>query len=515
VQGSARSLTRAEAEIELARWSASLATDPLKWAEQAFPWGEGDLAGRALEQWQRDFLTDLGEQIRTHGFDGQHSVPPVQMAVGSGHGTGKSALSSILVLFIMSTRPQCKGVVTANTQTQLETKTWAELALWKRRCRTGHWFNLTSGRGAMRMSHVRAPETWRVDAIPNRKDASEAFAGLHAAGSTAFLVFDEASGIHDSIWTVAEGATTDGEPMWFAFGNRTRPNGRYHECWGRFKHRWNTRTIDSRDVTMTSKKRIQDWIDDHGEDSDFVRIRVRGLPPLAAATQLIGLDVIEAARKREVYVPATEQLIAGVDVAWYGSDRSVIAYRRGPDARSLPWVEMKKRDPMQVANRCAEEHETHKVDMWVVEVTGIGAGVYSRMKEMGLPVTAFDPAERYGRLDGDEIPWNQRARAYLRLRDWLRWEGAIPDTEDLASELSAQAYHTKGKEVILADKDTIRQELGRSPDESDALAFTLHVSLPPKTSPSLDEMRRVLRARTQQDRRVDALLGIRDPFDNE
>lgn len=509
-------LSHSDAERLLARWSASLADDPLEWVRQAFPWGKGDLTGRTLETWQEQFFDDMGREIRANGFDGQHSVPPVQMAVGSGHGTGKSATASMLILFLMSTRPHCKGVVTANTQSQLETKTWAELALWKKRCRTGHWFNYQASRGAMRLSHMRAPETWRVDAIPNRKEQSEAFAGLHAATSTPFLLFDEASGIHDRIWEVAEGATTDGEPMWVVFGNRTRPSGRFHDCWHRFAHRWNRRTIDSRSVTLTNKTRIQAWIDDYGEDSDFVRVRVRGEPPLAAATQLISTDVVEAARKRDPMVSPSSRLIAGVDVAWQGDDRSIIWFRRGADARSIERVEMRKRDPMEVANRCSEEHKRHKVDMWVVEVTGIGAGVYARLRELGIPVSAYDPSARYGRLVGDETAWNERARVYLRLRDWLRWEGAIPDSEELQSELVVQSYHQKGKETILVPKDVIKTELGRSPDESDALAATFYVDMPEAPSASVQELRLEARRRAlRQDRRADELLGIADPFDDQ
>jgi hypothetical protein len=56
----------------------------------------------------------------------------IQIAVASGHGIGKSALVSWLLLWSMTTFEDTKGVVTANTEVQLRTKTWAELSKWYR-----------------------------------------------------------------------------------------------------------------------------------------------------------------------------------------------------------------------------------------------------------------------------------------------------------------------------------------------------------------------------------------------
>ena len=93
----------------------------------------------------------------------------------------------------MSTRPQAKGIVTANTGEQLRTKTWGELGKWRTRCIVGHWFEYNNGKGSMSLYHKSFPESWRCDAQTCREENSEAFAGLHSAGSTPFYLFDEAS----------------------------------------------------------------------------------------------------------------------------------------------------------------------------------------------------------------------------------------------------------------------------------------------------------------------------------
>ena len=147
--------------------------------------------------------------VRERGFDGVDAVSPIRMATASGHGIGKSTIVGWLVCWIMSTRPHCIGTVTANTFVQLQTKTWSAIAKWKELCITSHWFEMTG----TTMYHKEAPKTWFASAQTCREENSEAFAGQHAANSTSFYIFDEASAVPDKIWEVAEGGLSDGEPM--------------------------------------------------------------------------------------------------------------------------------------------------------------------------------------------------------------------------------------------------------------------------------------------------------------
>ncbi len=71
------------------------------------------------------------------------------------------------------------------------------------------------------------PESQFCSAASCREENSEAFQGQHAATSTSFYVFDEASAVPDGIHTAAEGGLTDGEPMMFLFGNPTRSTGTF------------------------------------------------------------------------------------------------------------------------------------------------------------------------------------------------------------------------------------------------------------------------------------------------
>jgi hypothetical protein len=246
-----------------------LYADPLRFVLYAYPWGQ---PGTTLEKhtgpdkWQEEFLRRLGEEVRARKFDGTTPVPPIRMVVASGHGVGKSVLDAWIVHWIMSTRPRARGTVTANTYTQLATKTWAAVQSWGRLLINKHWFVFTSDT----MYRVGMKDSWAVSAQSCKEENSEAFAGQHAADSTSFYIFDEASAIPDKIWEVAEGGLSDGEPMIIVCGNPTRNTGRFQRIsFGSERDRWIRFSVDSRNAKFANKELIAQWAADYGEDSDF------------------------------------------------------------------------------------------------------------------------------------------------------------------------------------------------------------------------------------------------------
>jgi len=185
---------------------AGFTHDPLGYVLYAFPWGE---PGTPLENfdgpedWQKEILEEVGSQLQSGQISQDEALNTVvQMAVSSGHGVGKSALCNMIILWSMSTMPDTRGVVTANTQTQLTTKTWAELAKWYSMCINKHWFELTAT--SLFSRDPGHEKSWRIDAIPWSKEKSEAFAGLHNQGRRILIIFDEASAIPPIIWEGTE-----------------------------------------------------------------------------------------------------------------------------------------------------------------------------------------------------------------------------------------------------------------------------------------------------------------------
>ena len=476
------------AKTDLAEEVGRYFYDPLGFVLFAFDWGHGDLERNdGPREWQAEYLRDLGAAVRANDFDGITPVSPVQMATASGHGIGKSTLTAWIILWIMSTRPHCKGVVTANTADQLKTKTWSELSKWRKRCITGTWFDLTTSKGNLSIVAVASPETWRFDGLTCREENSEAFAGQHAADSSSVYIFDEASAVPDAIWEVAEGGLTDGEPFWLVFGNPTRNTGRFRECFGRLAHRWDTRQIDSRTVPGANHEQAARWIEDYGEDSDFVRIRVRGVFPRASITQFIGSDVVEEARKREPFSDPGAPVVIGVDVAREGDDESVIAVRRGRDAQTVPWVHMREADTMRTAAAIVEAIKAHRPDAVFIDEGGVGGGVVDRVRQLGHAVIGVKfgaKADRSSTAGADaqgERFANKRAEMWGAMRAWLASGGAIPDDQDLADQLIGPEYgHTLKDEIILEAKKDMKKRGLASPDRADALALSFAYPVAPR-----------------------------------
>lgn len=467
-------LGQQHSQTELERLAVECYADPYRWVMLAYPWRK---AGTPLEnfdgpdEWQREYLVSWGQEIAERNFDGHTAVPPIRKTRSSGHGIGKSALVAWICQFMMVTRPFCRGVITANTSIQLESKTWAEMAKWLDMCQWGHWFDITSSKGNLKLVHVAYPKNWRVDGQTCREENSEAFAGLHAATSSAFYIFDEASAVPDRIWEVAEGGMTDGEPHFHSFGNPTRNTGKFHRInFGRERDAWDHKSIDSRTVSRTNKELFEEWRELHGEDSDFFRVRVRGLPPRASELQFIPMDYVDDAQGRELVRDSGAAKIMGVDVARFGDDASVITFRQGNDARTTPPALYRGMDLMQYAAVVAGHIDDWKPDAVHVDGVGLGAGLVDRLRQMGYQVVDVNSG---GRPSNPKQYRNLRAEMWGKMRDWLRDTGCIIDDDDLRSDLTGiDMFWMDSGAIALESKESMKKRGLASPDRGDSLALT-------------------------------------------
>lgn len=469
-------------ELEVADLVASCHYDPLRFVLVMYPWGE---VGGPLERfdgpdvWQQQFLTALGLEVSRNAFNGVDPVPAIRRAISSGHGIGKSVMVAWLVDWIMCTRPNCHGTVTANTFTQLQTKTWAAIQRWTKlllcQALPKPWLVVNSEK----IYHHSAPENWFFALQSSKEQNSEAFAGQHAADSSSVYILDEASAIPDAILEVAEGGLTDGEPMIFMFGNPTRSSGAFHRaCFGSQRHRWTSVCIDGRTSKFTNKALIAEWAQDYGEDSDFFRVRVRGLPPNAGDLQFIGLDLVSAAQQRPAMALPDDPLVVGLDLARGGADRCVFRFRRGFDARSIPPVIVpgeQARDSMRLVTLAADilgrEYDGRKVAALFVDATGgsIGGPIADRLRQLGHR-NVFD-VQFSGESPDPKIA-NMRAYMWSKMRDWLR-HGAITKDERLETDLTGPGYfHDKRDRLLLESKEDMKKREVDSPDDGDALALT-------------------------------------------
>jgi len=471
---------------EAAKWLHRWRRDPLLFVQEAFPWGKaGPLMNEdGPDDWQIDILSAIR--------DGITPDDALQIAITSGHGIGKSALVSWTILWAISTETDTRGVVTANTENQLRTKTWAEVAKWYRLSPLiSALFDLTAT--SICSSDPAHAKTWRIDQIPWSEKKPEAFAGLHNLGRRTLVVYDEASTIPNVIWETTEGAMTDHntERLWLCCGNPTRNTGRFRECFsgGKFQHRWQTRKIDSRTTRHTNKIQLKQWVDDYGEDSDFVRVRVRGEFPRAGSMQFISRELVDMAQdpSRDVDVTLMDPFVIGVDVARFGDDRSVICFRRGRDARTIPWLAFRGMDTMQLAAKIAELAGELKPDAIFVDGGGVGGGVVDRLRFLRQPIVEVSFGGKADRSsvgqDGAIVYANKRAEMWGTMREWLA-SGVLPVNDgEVAADLTGVEYGytmLNGLDAIILEKKEDMKKRGlSSPDMGDALALTFAYPVAP------------------------------------
>lgn len=455
-------------DVMLAEDISQFILDPHGYSLYAFPWGE---EGTPLERHKgpREWQTKINKVIRDHLQNPETRFEPLQIAVASGHGIGKSAEIGMLIKWALDTCPDTRIVVTSNTDTQLKSKTAPEVTKWQKLAITKDWFISTAT--AIYYADSADTKSWRADFVPWSIANTEAFAGLHNEGKRILIIFDEASGIDDKIWEVTEGALTDEntEIIWICFGNPTRNLGRFRECFRKFKKYWHTMSIDSRDVPGTNKKFFQKLVDQYGEDSDVVKVRVKGEFPSMSARQLFNTDKIDAARGRHLRKEQYEfaPKILACDPSWEGDDDLVIGIRQGLYFRILHKMPKNDND-IEVANLLARIEDEEGCDAVFID-GGYGTGIVSAGRTMGRTWQLVWFSGKSPRPDAV----NMRAAMYANVADLLNEGLAIPMDDDLYDEMvTCETVPTLDGKIKLPDKDEVKKILGRSPNCIDLLAIT-------------------------------------------
>src|SRR5208283_3138247 len=470
------------AMLELAETIAEYTHDPLGCVQAIFPWGKGDLAGSTgPRNWQRGILEGIGKHLQ----DPATRYQPFMAAVASGHDIGKSALVGMVTKWGLSTCEDCRVMITANTGNQLRVKTQPEVAKWFRLSEDkDFWEVRVTCIDSRDLAHKT---TWRADFETWSENNTEAFQGLHNHRKRIIVIFDEASGIPESIWEAVGGVLLDEltEIIWLAFGNPTQNTGRFRECFGKYKHRWATYQIDSRQVEGTNKEQIDKWIEDYGEDSDFVRVRVRGEFPRAGSSQFIPSDVVAAARKYRAEGFDTLPKVLSIDVARFGDDQTVIGLRQGRKFQILG--KYRGKDTVFTAEQVIRYIEEFNPDAVVVDDDGVGSGVSDQLDHRGYGRRLF---KFHGGASANDATafYNRRSEIWGSTRQWLMDGAEIPDDPELADDLTNPEYGFSSKGQIQLEKKEDMQKrnpsLG-SPDCGDCLAmsFAVKVLAKPKEKP--------------------------------
>lgn len=399
-----------------------------------------------------------------------------RVSIRSGHGTGKSTFEAWAILWFLSCYFPAKVPATAPTSHQLEDVLWSELAKWHRVMKEripalGEQFEWSNE--AFRMKS--APNESFSVARTSRPEKPEALQGFHA--DHILFVIDEASGVPDNVFEVAEGAlSTDGAFVIMA-ANPTRQSGYFFDSHHKMRASWAALHWNGEDSPRVSKDYIANMAKKYGRQSSVYKVRVLG-EFVDAADGVISLELCEAAKNREVAIVQSAKTIWGVDVARFGDDSSALAKRKG-NHQLEPVREWWGKDTMQTAGLIKAEWDATPIKQRPiainVDVIGIGAGVVDRLKELGLPVVGINVAETEAINNSEERQFNRlRDELWWKSREWLESRDCkLCDDEETIAELTTPTYSILSNGLIQVErKDDMKKRGVKSPNRADAWNLT-------------------------------------------
>lgn len=396
-----------------------------------------------------------------------------QIAVASGHGVGKTALESWIILWFLWTHPYAKIPVTAPTQHQLFDILWSELAMWLGKSSLQDWFRWSK----THLRHITAPEEWFAVAQTASSKNPESIQGYHA--NYLLVVADEASGVDDSIFEALEGAQTTDTKV-FMFSNPTRLSGRFYEAFkGKDASMWKTFNFSSEESPLVKEKYLKMMEKKYGRDSDIYRIRVLGEFPEHEADTFIHISDVFKATMREGFTNGTASI--GVDVG-RGRDESVIVAVSGTKIIKIRRKRLK--DLMQTVSMVmAMEQELlsegYQISAVKIDDTGVGGGVTDRLRELkreGMFKSKIIPINFGAKSTSkSKIKYyaNLSAEMWGHMNDLIRETLALPNNDDLIAQLTSRKYTMTNNGILLESKENMRKRGLKSPDIADALALAL------------------------------------------
>lgn len=458
-------------------WAPAIKDNPLAFVMFAFPWGQ---PGTPLEhfkgprKWQREVLTHIADHIKAN--QGRLDFNTLRHAVSSGRGIGKSALVSWITIWMLTTRIGSTTIISANSESQLRSVTWAEITKWLATAINSHWFEVSATRlmpakwltELVERDLKKGTRYWGVEGRLWSAENPDAYAGVHNFDGV-LVVFDEASGIDDSIWAVTSGFFTENTPnrFWMAFSNPRRNTGYFYEAFNSKREFWTTKVVDARTVEGTDKQVYQQIIDEYGADSSQAHVEVYGQFPSEGDDQFISASLVDEAMKRPKYQDQSAPIVIGVDPARFGADATVIAIRQGRDIIAIQ--RHRGDDTMTVVGHVIEAIEEYKPALVVIDEGGLGAGIVDRLKEQRYKVKGIN----FGNKSTNPIMYgNKRAEMWGKMKDWLK-TASIPLDRFLKTDLISPMMKPDSKGTIfLESKKDMKARGLASPDAADAICVT-------------------------------------------
>ena len=411
-----------------------------------------------IEDWQLEMLEALDSG-------------KTKLSIRSGHGVGKTAFCSWNALHFLLFRDDVKVIVTSPSFKQMNDGLIPEVSKWL--ARVPDW--MRSNVESISDRIVRKPNTKNnfISFRTARKENPEALAGVHAAH--VLIIVDEASGVDEVVYETGQGALSTTGAIAILIGNPTKPSGFFYKTQTVLADLWHVRKVSCLDSGRVDDEYIESQRRTYGDSSREFAVRVLGEFPESGADAVIPRTFVEKCIDRDVYDEGFP-LVWGIDPG-RGGDPSGFVVRTD---RAILEVEELRFDNLMrivgwVKSKWDSTPNSRRPTNIYVDSIGLGAGVYDRLDELGLPCVAVNVSEsasmseRYMRL---------RAELWYKAREWFeKMDKHIPSQlvhlEQFIEELCAveQKILSSGK-VDIESKDQMKRRGVKSPNLADAFILT-------------------------------------------
>lgn len=429
------------------------------------------------DEWQKKALQDLA------------SNPKV--AIKSGQGVGKTGMEAACLLWFLCCFPYPRIVATAPTKQQLHDVLWSEVNKWMSRSPLlSEILKWTKTYIYMRNYEKR----WF--AVARTATKPENMQGFHERNM--LFIVDEASGVADPIMEAILGTLSGENNKLLLCGNPTRTSGTFFDAFNADRAIYKCHTVSSADSPRTNKENIQSLIRKYGENSNVVRVRVKGLFPNQEDDVFIMLSIIEHCTMLDLEEEKIDRISFGVDVARYGSDETVIAQNVGGEI-TLP-VTFRGQSLMttvgkivQLYRKVIAEYPTYLGKIYVnIDDCGLGGGVTDRLEELKqeekltrmviVPVNAAGKVpdevvdDGKGKVKACDIYDNMTTYLWGVVKElMLKEEIKLENDNELVGQFSCRKYRltSRGK-MLLESKEEMKKRGISSPDRADAVVLSCY-----------------------------------------
>jgi hypothetical protein len=465
---------------------ASWRTDPEKFVHEVF--------GAKPDLWQQKVLQAL--------------VVEPRIAMSACKGPGKSCLLAWIIWWFLLCHPDAQIIALSITRDNLKDNLWKELAYWQGQADALHNKRLEFIAKKTGAAHVNQPSiltryfeysnarivsrekpnTWWVSARGFSKSAdptqqANTLAGFH--GENIMIVLDEVGDYPEGVVSAAEAifATAGQNTKLVVAGNPTDPQGPLGRIVSRDAANWHIVYItgDPDDPERSpridinwARQQIATW----GRDNPWVMVNVLGLFPPVGANQLIDINRVTQAMARKAVREhfINSERVWGLDPSRFGDDEACLMRRWGSVVlQPKVWRNL---DGTQLGNMMAFEMKEaadagEAPDAVFIDVGGVGASVYDRLRVLGWEVIAID----FGSKAQDSRFANKRAEIWWRMAEFLKSPTCVlPNDPVIRGELVGPKFDFKVINhrtcFVLESKKAMKARGVPSPNRADALALT-------------------------------------------